>query len=37
MRYQNGKFGLVGKYVVPISAENRIEANQLWIDLIYSF
>lgn len=37
VRYQNGKFGLVGKYVVPVSAENRIEANQLWVDLIYSF
>jgi hypothetical protein len=37
MRYQNGKFGLVGKYVMPISAENRIEANQLWVDLVYSF
>lgn len=36
-RYQNGKFGLIGKYVVPLSAENRIEANQLWIDLVYSF
>lgn len=36
-RYQNGKFALVGKYVVPISAKNRIEANQTWIDLVYSF
>ena len=37
VRYQNGKFGLVGKYVTPISAKNRIEANQLWVDLVYSF
>lgn len=37
VRYQNGKFGLVGKYVLPVSAENRIEARQLWIDLVYSF
>ncbi len=37
VRYQNGKFGLIGKYVVPVSAENRIEANQLWVDLVYSF
>ena len=36
-RYQDGKFALLGKYVVPISAENRIEANQLWVDLVYSF
>lgn len=36
-RYQNGKFGLVGKYVMPIYTENRIEARQLWIDLVYSF
>jgi hypothetical protein len=36
-RYQSGKFAILGKYVVPISAENRIEANQLWIDLVYSF
>ncbi|TSK06018.1 MAG: phenol degradation protein meta [Geobacter sp.] len=36
-RYQNGKFALLGKYVIPVSAENRIEANQTWIDLIYSF
>lgn len=36
-RYQNGKFALLGKYVVPVSAENRIEANQTWIDLVYSF
>ncbi|MBJ6802251.1 SphA family protein [Geomonas propionica] len=37
VRYQNGKFGLVGKYVIPVTAENRIEANQTWIDLVYSF
>ena len=37
VRYQSGRFGLVGKYVMPISAENRIEANQLWVDLVYSF
>lgn len=36
-RYQNGKFGLVGKYVLPVTTENRIEAQQLWIDLVYSF
>ena len=36
-RYQNGKFALLGKYVIPVSAENRIEANQTWIDLVYSF
>ncbi|HJV65539.1 MAG TPA: transporter [Geomonas sp.] len=36
-RYQNGKFALVGKYVIPVTAENRCEANQTWIDLIYSF
>lgn len=36
-RYQDGKFALVGKYVIPVSAENRIEANQTWIDLVYSF
>ena len=37
VRYQNGKLGLVGKYVFPITTENRIEAEQLWIDLVYSF
>lgn len=37
VRYQSGKFGLIGKYVTPIYAENRIEANQLWVDLVYSF
>lgn len=37
VRYQNGKFALLGKYVIPVSAENRIEANQTWIDLVYSF
>ncbi len=37
IRYQSGKFSMVGKYVVPVTATNRIEADQLWIDLIYSF
>lgn len=37
IRYQSGRFGLMGKYVVPVIAENRIEARQTWIDLIYSF
>ena len=37
VRYQNGKFALLGKYVVPITAKNRIEARQTWIDLVYSF
>jgi hypothetical protein len=37
VRYQSGKFGLAGKYVMPVSARNRIEANQLWVDLVYSF
>jgi hypothetical protein len=37
VRYQSGKFAVLGKYVIPISAENRIEARQTWIDLIYSF
>lgn len=36
-RYQNGRFSMLAKYVMPISAKNRIEANQAWIDLIYSF
>jgi hypothetical protein len=36
-RIQSGKFGLAGKYVMPVSAKNRIEANQLWVDLVYSF
>lgn len=37
VRYQSGKFAIMGKYVVPITAENRVEARQTWIDLIYSF
>jgi len=36
-RYQNGKFAIVGKYVMPVYTKNRIEANQLWMDLAYSF
>ena len=37
LRYQNGRFAVLGKYVMPVSAKNRIEANQAWIDLVYSF
>ena len=37
LRYQSGKFALIGKYVMPITAENRIQSNQLWVDLVYSF
>lgn len=37
IRYQDGKFAVLAKYVMPISAKNRIEANQAWIDLVYSF
>ena len=36
-RYQSGRFAVLGKYVVPVSAKNRIEAKQTWIDLVYSF
>jgi hypothetical protein len=37
VRYQTGRLGLVAKYVMPLSAENRVEANQLWVDLACSF
>jgi len=37
VRYQSGKLGLVAKYVMPVAAKNRIEADQLWVDLAYSF
>jgi hypothetical protein len=37
VRYQAGRLGLVAKYVMPVSATNRIEANQIWMDLAYSF
>lgn len=36
-RFQSGKFGIVGKYVMPVSTTNRIVANQIWMDLAYSF
>ena len=37
VRFQSGKFGIVGKYVMPVSTMNRIDANQIWMDLVYSF
>src|SRR5579884_3053396 len=37
LRYQSGRFGIMGKYVIPVTAENRVEAKQLWVDLVYSF
>lgn len=37
IRYQNGKFGVLAKWVTPLTAKNRIEADQTWIDLVYSF
>lgn len=36
-RYQDGRFGILAKYVMPISTRNRIEANQTWVDIVYSF
>lgn len=37
VRYQNGKFALIGKWVTPLNTENRITGDQAWLDLVYSF
>ncbi len=37
VRFQDGKFSVLAKWVAPITADNRIAGNQTWIDLVYSF
>ena len=37
IRYQSGKFSVLAKWVTPLTAKNRIAADQTWVDLVYSF